>query len=181
MKKEFDPHRLDVKRFAEEGARLEGSAPLRAWGRLAAEAEGRGSDVPVRWSAEGELREPGRLRPLVWLHLRAGTQLQLICQRCLHPVDVELSLERSFRFAPDESTAASEDDASEEDVLAESRSFDLVELVEDELLMAMPVVPRHEVCPETLPSAAGGREFEAAQAQQENPFAILARLKGGKH
>lgn len=181
MRKEFDPCRLDVRRFAEEDARLEESEPLRAWSRLAAEAEGRGGDTPVQWSAEGELREPGRLRPQVWLHLRAGTHLQLICQRCLNPVDVELSVERSFRFAPDEAAAAAEDDAAEEDVLAESRSFDLVELVEDELLMAMPVVPRHEVCPETPPLAAGEQEFEAAQAERENPFAILGRLKGGKH
>jgi uncharacterized protein len=181
MKKEFDPGRLDVRRFAEEGARLEGSEPLRAWSRLADEAEGRGADAAVHWSAEGELREPGRLRPLVWVHLRAGAHLELICQRCLNPVAVDVAVDRSFRFAPDEATAATEDDASEEDVLAESRSFDLLELVEDELLMAMPVVPRHEVCPETLPSAAGEQEFGAAQAQRENPFAVLGRLKGNKH
>lgn len=181
MKKEFDPRRLDVRRFAQEGARLESAVPLRSWGRLFAEAEGRGGDEPVQWSAQGELANPGHLHPQAWLHLRAGTRLQLICQRCLHPVEVSLSVERSFRFASDEAAAAAEDDASEEDVLAESRSFDLVELVEDELLMAMPVVPRHEHCPETLPAAAGEQEFEAAQAQRENPFAILGRLRDGKH
>lgn len=181
MKKEFDPRRLDVRRFAEEGARLEATTPLRAWSRLAAEAEGRGAEEPVLWAAEGELRGPSRLRAQVWLHLQAGTRLQLICQRCLTPVGVELSVDRSFRFAPDEATAAAEDEAADEDVLAESRSFDLQELVEDELLMAMPVVPRHMVCPVAFPSAAGEQEFEAAQAQRENPFAALEKLKSGKH
>lgn len=178
MKKEFDPRRLDVKRLAEEGGQLAAQAPLRAWGRLLAEAEGRGAESQVRWSARGELRHPGHLRPQVWLHLEADTRLQLICQRCLHAVDVDVAVRRSFRFVPDEATAAAEDDASEEDVLAESRSFDLLELVEDELLMDMPVAPRHQRCPEVLPPVAGEQEFEAAQERRDNPFAILGRLRG---
>ena len=36
---------------------------------------------------------------------------------------------------------------SEEDLLALSREFDLHELIEDELLMALPVVPKHDECP----------------------------------
>lgn len=181
MKKEFDPRRLDVRRFAEEDARFESSAPLSQWSRLAAEAQDRGGDGPVHWSARGELVDRDRLRPQPWLHLQADARLRLICQRCLHPVDVDLSVERSFRFAEDEAAAATEDEVSEEDVLAESRSFDLLELVEDELLMAVPVVPRHDICPETLPSAAGEQEFEAAQVQRENPFAVLGKLKDTKH
>lgn len=179
MKKEFDPRRLDVKRFAEEGGQLAAQAPLGSWTRLIAETEGRGAEQPVHWSARGELLQPGHLRPQVWLHLQADAQLQLVCQRCLQLVDVEVAFERSFRFAPDETAAAAEDDQSEEDVLAESRSFDLLELVEDELLMDMPVAPRHEQCPQTLPVSVGQDEFEAAQAQRANPFAVLGKLKGG--
>jgi uncharacterized metal-binding protein YceD (DUF177 family) len=69
------------------------------------------------------------------------------CQRCLTPVDVPLAVERSFRFVADEATAEALDDESEEDLLALSREFDLRELIEDELLMALPVVPRHDECP----------------------------------
>jgi uncharacterized protein len=180
MKKEFDPRRLDVKRFAEAAGQLQGEAALREWGRLLAEVEGRGAESQVHWTARGEVRHPGHLRPQNWLHLQAGACMQLVCQRCLQPVEVEVSVDRSFRFAPDEATAAAEDDDSEEDVLAESRAFDLLELVEDELLMAMPVVPRHEQCPVSLPAAAGEREFEAAQDARPNPFAVLGKLKGGR-
>jgi uncharacterized protein len=181
MKKEFDAQRLDVKRFAEEGAQLDSQAPLGGYARLLAETQGRGTDNVVHWTARGELRNPGHLRPQVWMHLDARAVLPLVCQRCLVPVDIEAAVARSFRFVDDEASAAAEDDASEEDVLALSRSFDLVELVEDELLMDLPVAPRHEVCPEALPMSSGQEEFEAAMAERPRPFASLARLKGGKH
>ena len=180
MKKETDPRRLDVKRFAEDAGQLQAEAPLREWSRLLAEAEGRGAESPVRWTAQGESRDRGHVRPEAWLHLHADAHLQLICQRCLQPVEMEVNVDRSFRFVPDEATAAAQDDEAEEDLLAISRSFDLLELVEDELLMEMPVAPRHDVCPEPVKMSAVDPGFEEAGAARENPFAVLGRLKGGK-
>jgi len=45
------------------------------------------------------------------------------------------------------------------------------------LLLALPLVPRHEVCPEPLvvPSAAEATDGDDAP----NPFAVLAALKRG--
>ncbi len=179
MKKEFNGRKLDVKAFAEEGGQLEGEDAVSEHQRLLAETQGRGGTLPVRWSAQGELRNPGHVQPEVWIHLHAATSLPLTCQRCLAPVDVPVAVERSFRFVPDEATAEAEDDESEEDLLALSRAFDLVELVEDELLMSLPVAPRHEVCPDPLALSAADPDFDAGGAR-ENPFAQLARLKSGK-
>lgn len=179
MQKNFEAQRLDVRRFAEDGGVLEGEAPLAQWPRLLAETTGAGADAPVLWKATGELRGASRLRAQPWLHLEAGTSLQLVCQRCLHPVESTVELAQSFRFAPDEETAAAEDDASEEDVLAEDPTFDLLALIEDELLMALPPVPRHEVCPEQLPVAVEDEAFAAAQAEKAHPFAVLGKLKRG--
>jgi uncharacterized protein len=50
-------------------------------------------------------------------------------------VDVEVTVDRSFRFVADERMAEAEDDASEEDLLALSRSFDLLGLLEPESLL----------------------------------------------
>ena len=182
MKKEFDPRRLDVKRFAEEAAEIASDAPLRGFGRLLEETQGRGVNEPVHWNARGEMLNPKHVHPQVWLHLQASATLALVCQRCLQPVDVDVGVDRSFRFAPDEATAASEDDEAEEDVLAESRAFDLLQLVEDELLMEVPLAPRHEECPVSLPTSAVDPEFIAkTQAPKTSPFEVLARLKGPKH
>jgi uncharacterized protein len=181
MAKEFDPRRLDVHRFAEAGAELGAEEPLRAFRRLAAETQPADTEPLVRWSARGELLNPRHVQPEVWMHLEAAARLPLLCQRCLRPVDVELAVDRSFRFVADEATAAAEDDAAEEDLLALSRSFDLPALVEDELLMELPVAPRHDACPEPVKMSVTDADFEAANAERENPFAVLGRLRTGKH
>ena len=180
MKKVFDPRRLDVRAFAAEAGSLAGDERLGAHSRLMVETEGRGADSPLAWSASGELRNPQHVHPEVWLRLQASAVLPLTCQRCLGPVEVLIAVDRPFRFVEDESTALAQDDGSEEDLLALSRSFDLVELIEDELLMDLPVAPRHEACPEPVKLAVADEDFHDAPAQGENPFALLRRLKSGE-
>jgi uncharacterized protein len=180
MSKQFTARRLDVRRFAEEGAALSGREPVQKHERLMAETQGRGGASEVEWSATGEMRNPHHVHPEIWLHLRAGAVLPLTCQRCLGPVDVPLSVDRSFRFAADEDMAAAQDELADEDVLALSRSFDVVELVEDELLMEMPLAPMHEVCPEPVKLSAQDDDFEQASARRESAFGALTRLKIGK-
>lgn len=179
MAKDFDPHRLDIRRFAEEGAVLEATEPLVRYRRLAAETDA-GAQREVHWQARGELLNPKHVHPQVWVHVEADATLPLVCQRCLGPVEVPLAVDRSFRFVADEATAAAEDDEAEEDLLALSHSFDLLELVEDELLMELPVAPRHEVCPVDVKMSVSDPAFEAAGAQRENPFAVLGKLKAAK-
>jgi uncharacterized protein len=179
MAQDFDPLRLDVQRFAEDGGAIDAATPVRSLQRLRAETEG-GDARTVQWRARGELRNPRHIAPEVWVHLEAEAALPLVCQRCLGPVEVKVGFERSFRFVADEATAAAQDDAAEEEVLALSRSFDLVELVEDELLMDLPVAPRHETCPQPVKMSVSDADFEAAEAARENPFAVLGRLKPGK-
>jgi uncharacterized protein len=180
MSKDFAARRLDVKGFAQEGGVLHGREPLRSLPRLLAETQGRGADAPVNWNAEGELRNASHVNPEIWLHLRAETVLALTCQRCLTEVDVPVTVDRRFRFAPDEDAAAAQDEEADEDVLALSRSFDLIALLEDELLMEVPLAPRHEVCPHPVTLAVADEEFEAADAERENPFALLESLKRRK-
>jgi uncharacterized protein len=180
MSKEFSARRLDVRGFAEEGATVGGQEPLCDLSRLFAETQGRRGESPVTWSATGELRNPGHVHPEIWVHLRAQAILALTCQRCLGPVDVPIAVERSFRFVADEEVAAAQDQESEEDVLALSRDFDLVELVEDEVLMELPLAPRHSICPVPVKLAVSDENFDTAAEQRENPFAILGRFKPGK-
>ena len=180
MKKVFDPRRLDDKVFAEEAGHLASQDSLGQHPRLMAETAGRGAGTPLAWSASGELRNPKHLHPEIWLRLQARTVLPLTCQRCLGPVEVAVEVDRPFRFVRDESIAMAEDDSSEEDLLALSRSFDLIELIEDELLMDMPVAPRHTVCPVPVKLAVADADFEAPSSERDNPFALLQRLKSGK-
>jgi len=177
MTRVFSPERLDVAAFAQAGARLAGQDPLTRYVRLSAEAAGPSQETSVHWEAAGESRQDGAGRAEPWLHLFAHTRVPLVCQRCLAPVQVPLEVDRWFRFAPDEATAALLDEEAEEDVLAVSRDFDLHALVEDELLMALPITPLHDECPQALPASAIDPEFEQAQEGKPNPFAGLAKLR----
>ena len=177
MTKEFSPDRLDIKAFAQAGGHLSGHDTLLKYERLTQEAKGLHPDLRVDWEATGELRAALGGGGQVWLHVRVQATLPMECQRCLTPVDVPLVVERSFRFVADEATAEALDDESEEDLLALSREFDLRELIEDELLMALPVVPRHDECPTAVTLAFSDDDFEVASAEKPNPFAALANLR----
>lgn len=176
-----DPRRLDVARAAAEGIVLSDELPLAGMHRLLDE-EGVGAPAEsgrVVWSARFELHPVRGAAPEPRVRLQAQARVWRRCQRCLQPVAVDLAIDRTLRFAADEATAAALDADSEEDVLAMDRRLDLPALVEDELLLALPLVPRHEVCDQPLTSDASAAEAEASPAGDEvaHPFAALARLK----
>jgi len=180
MKREFQPERLPVAEFAQASGHLAGTLALSRFPRLAAEAVESIEGHEVRWEADGEEHQGSGGRAETSLHLRAGTTLPLACQRCLTPVLVPIEVDRWFRFAADEGSAAALDEELEEDVLVASRDFDLLELIEDELLMELPITPRHEVCPQAVPLSVQDADFDAAGEKQANPFAALAKLRSGK-
>jgi uncharacterized protein len=180
MNKPFHARRLDVAAFAQAGASLSGQDPLRKYERLAQESRRPEADSTIEWQAQGEHRAAadGSVRPA--LHLRASVALPLTCQRCMGEVIEPVAVDRHIVFAPDEDTAAALDDASDDDVLALAPDLDLQALIEDELLMALPLVARHDTCPEAVPLSAQDAAFDDALQEKVNPFAALAALKGGK-
>lgn len=195
--RQHDPLRLDVAAFAAAGAELGGSWPaaeLPRWSATLTPPQDLALD-PVAWHLRGE-RAPVRAGdPEIWLHLQAQGRAWLTCQRCLQPLDEAVAIDRRIRFVRDEATAEALDAESEDDVLAISRSLDARGLVEDELLLALPLVPRHARCPEPLApdNTAAGPLAPDAQASaadglsdadtppdgRPNPFAVLAKLRRG--
>jgi len=180
MKQESPPTHLDVKAFAQAASKIAGHDLLSKYERLMQETKGLGADNMLNWSAQGEVRTDEAGAEQVWLHLTADVSLPLTCQRCLGPVDLEVAVKQSFRFVASEEAAEAQDEESEEDVLSLSQDFKLSDLIEDEVLMALPVVPRHETCPVEVKLAAVDPDFDTALAEKRNPFAVLAKLQGGK-
>lgn len=174
--RDFDPLKLDVAAFAKsDDALLEGTWPLAELERLVSSTVVPAEATPVSWRARGELRAVRGGQPQIWLHTEASTRVMLECQRCLMPVAADVTARRSFLFVHGEDTAAELDSDSEDDVLALTRSLDVRELIEDELLLALPIVPRHDVCPVPLPVRPNDPQAE----EKPNPFAALAVLKRG--
>ena len=180
MRPEFAATRLDPLAFARSAGQLAGTEELARYPRIALECPGGGLGAEVHWSARGEMRGDHSGQEQIWLHLHADASAPMTCQRCLELVDVRLQVDRSFRFVADEETAAAQDDDVPEDLLVQTSDFNLQQLIEDELVLELPLIARHEVCPLQPVLAARDPDFEPAAAGRPNPFAVLARLKPGK-
>jgi len=185
----FDARRLDVARFTLEAKTLEGAVPLEKLPRLLEETATQAitADAPVviDWQAQGEMRratrqdmEPddGTMHPA--LHLRVQGRLPLVCQRCLQALWTEVVVDRHFLFAPDEAQAVRLDEHVQDDVLALAEDFDLLGLIEDELLLALPFAPHHRQCQQALPVR--NTRLDGAVLSQPHSFALLAKLKKQK-
>lgn len=167
----FDPRHLDVAAFAAAGARLAGEWPLRGMPRLLADASA-ADGAAVRWSVRGAVRVRAGTAGDAWLDFDAQADLSVRCQRCLQPMAQPLQVTQRLHFVAGEDEAARLDEDSEEDVLALTTALDLHQLVEDELIMALPFCPRHADC--SAPSTGAGADEAAA-----HPFAALAALRRG--
>lgn len=180
---------LDVLSFCAEEAQLQGQCSLAEMPRLA-DSVMRGADglAPprVRWQAAGSTRRVLGGAPRQVIDLRVEAPIALQCQRCLQPVGVALDVQRRLVFVPGEDEAArlDEEAGDEEDVLALVARLDLLALVEDELLLALPIVPRHDQCPDAgevgSQAPAVGGEPATGTTTTHRPFAqALAALRRG--
>jgi uncharacterized protein len=177
MKRTHEPLQLDVAAFAADAGRLEAREAVTAFDRLREQVP---TDVPgeeILWSVRGEVLHPQAFEPQIWLRLAARTGVWMTCQRCLQAVRVPVDLERPIRFVRDENTAARMDAESEDDVLALERSLDVRSLIEDEVLLALPIVPRHDNCPVPVPLSSESDDEGDAGDRASHPFAALAALR----
>lgn len=183
---QYSLSRLDIMALAQHIGSLSGewwpdvsdtSGPDAPMSRLAAEACIPNGLSSVAWCVHAELRlnAAGHAQP--WMRIQVRTSIPQVCQRCLMPVRVALDVERWFRFVADEETAAAEDDVSEEDVLVLEPRMDVWSLMEDELLMALPLVPMHDQCPVHVKTQVMDEGYIEAEAARPNPFLALNQLK----
>lgn len=185
----IDPQAAPVAALCREGHTLLGAWPLAQLPRLVQSLfDAPAADERVAWQAQFGQDTPAGSAPQPWLALEARTQVTLQCQRCLQALHEPLVLQRHFRFVANEAEAERLDAESDDDHLVLAPRLDVRALVEDELLLELPLVPRHEgECPEPLPAAQGvllsGSSHLAAaaapDASRPNPFAVLATLRKG--
>lgn len=151
--------------FARRAAQIEGKVDARSLVRLEDVLFGDGSEQALTYVVSGR-READRS----YLDLVVQGEVVLQCQRCLgemsYPVDVQASL---LLVAKDEPLPdeALEDDSC--DPVRAGRDFDILEALEDELLLVLPIAPLHA-------HDCAARQDEA-EADRPSPFAALAGLK----
>lgn len=177
MKQDRPPQHLDIGAFTQSQRVIKGRDLLSNYPRLMSEAHGIDPVAVLNWQASGQLRNDGVAGQQDWLHLTADTRLALICQRCLTRVDVAVKVDQQFRFVDSEQSAQEQDEICEEEVLAMNHDLNLADLIEDEVLLALPLIPRHDVCPVAVKMTAADPDFVASPAEQPGPFAALAKLR----
>ncbi|MDY0035652.1 MAG: YceD family protein [Zoogloea oleivorans] len=155
---------IDLQALAKDGGRVYRTVPVESLGRLVESLlEPVGT---VTFEFQGERDDEGKL----YVDLQIQGDLVLQCQRCLEamvwPCNVQnrLLLLRSGEELPENELENDAVDALEVEPLT-----DLLALVEDEVLLALPLVPRHENCE---PPVKAGVDDEIS------PFAVLRQLRG---
>lgn len=203
----IDPHAFDVFEFARSGRQAAGAVRVSQLPRMLNEvpADAPDRDTLFTWQAEGstqpELQDDGTEAAQPYLRLALHGAAWLECQRCLTPYEQHFDVEATYRLVATEEEAEEFPlDEDELDVIVGSRQFDLVELIEEELLLSLPLVPKHDVCPQVHESLVSGAAGEYASdpsddesesedpapgaadeggAGKPNPFAALEALKRG--
>jgi uncharacterized protein len=112
-----------------------------------------------------------------WLDVRAQGMVRVVCQRCLSPFELTLRVSSTLGLVDTASQLEAMDALEAEgrgadvEYLVADAPLDVEALVEDELILALPYAPRHDVCP----GAGAGQEDPAGG--RVSPFAALAQLK----
>lgn len=170
--------RIDIDRLARRAETLSGRWPLAGFGRLETLLASIEGEVQWQVSARRQRRIEGGED--TFLRLAIDAVLSVPCVRCLGPVDIPVDESREFLLVADEETAEGLDDPeSELEIIAAETPFRLAELVEDELILAIPPLPRHPACELPFATAGAGSEAGPPVDAARRPFEGLGELRGG--
>jgi uncharacterized protein len=157
---------IDAFEFARRAEEASGSLGLDELARIDALNRGERLD----WRLVGSTDE--RNRPFLDLEVKGA--VELVCQRCLQPVVVAVDVLARFLVATDDAEADAvplDEDAF--DVVVGNREFDVVQLIEDEVILWLPLVPKHDRCPQPPAS----QTVAPLRSERSSPFAVLGKMK----
>jgi uncharacterized protein len=129
--------------FAEKSRCWEGNAMVGDFERLAQEFVNPGAKLFYRVCGQQDARG----RPHLLCEVKGS--VEMICQRCLKPVEVRIETDRQLYLASSEEEAERLEATLVDldiEVMVTGQSLDLAGLIEDEVLLGLPLVPMHEHC-----------------------------------
>lgn len=174
--------KIEPFKLAEQGFKWEGQVALIHCKRLATDALG---DLNQQFLTVDLSLSMDPYYRIAWLKAQVTGSVQLECQRCLEPLDFDLTCdvhlailndERVIEQIPEETdfVVLGENDSSQKGDYFTNPVVDLLSLVEDELLLMIPFSPKHDDCEhQYMPT----EEIDEPVEKKDNPFEILASLK----
>ena len=158
---------IDNLDFARNGRVLRGNAQLAGFSRL--QDLLLSSQGVLNYTLSGKIGAKGE--PLLICSIDGKLVLQ--CQRCLEALEYPLQIESQLLLVQGASQFDALDDGDEDvDSISASAEMDVLALVEDEILLSLPISPLHppELC-------SGKGEAGSVNEKRNNPFGVLATLK----
>ena len=155
----LQPAAIDGLAFARTAGVMRGHFDHESLPRL---AQSGCSGSAVDFVLTGEINERGK--PGLRLAVKGSVRME--CQRCLGNVDLALQLDSRLELAANEAEILAADDEVERVVAR--RDMNVADLVEEELILALPMVPRHEQC---------FAATEAEEGDQPSAFKALGALR----
>ncbi|MBI5437978.1 MAG: DUF177 domain-containing protein [Nitrosomonadales bacterium] len=164
---------IDSLDFAGNGRQISGEVPVAGLPRLLDALED--LQGTLQYTICGGADKQGN--PLLDVGITGSCRLR--CQRCLgameHAVRIDTRLLLRDQASLDALDAAGGEDEEEFDSILANPHLDVLDMLEEEILLSLPIAPKHEF----------GHEFGACQAagggnmqkEEKNPFAVLAKLK----
>jgi uncharacterized protein len=155
---------IDSLVFARSGGSLQGELPVASFTRAL--------DMLADPSGVLAYRVSGRMGPRdrAQLILEVEGALSVRCQRCLEGIYYPLRIRSLLELVDNEEELTQEEiEDDSRDFLPAQKELDVAALIEDEVILDLPVAPRHKDC--ALPGAGGPSEHVS-------PFSALEALKG---
>lgn len=156
----------DPLKFARGRNSLEGILPVASMVRL---KDGLASDAGnIAFRLTGYLNEEGE----ACLRCQISGTLKMLCQRCLEAMDFVLDIDSVLLLTSD-AQLLQDDDPEAPDRIQAQADLPVADLVEEEILLVLPMAPLH-------PVGECKARSKPSETGKLHPFAVLAQLKSDK-
>jgi len=156
---------IDSLDFAGNGRQISGEVPVAGMPRLLDALADSGGIL--QYTVRGGVDKQGT--PL--LHVGISGNCRLRCQRCLGALEHAVRIDTRLLLRDQASLDALIDEEEEFDSILADTHLDVLDLLEEEVLLSLPIASRHEL------GACQATGAEKKHGDEESPFAALAKLK----
>lgn len=156
---------IDSLDFAENGKEISGEEPFVGLPRLLEELAS--PDGVLHYTVQGGVDRQGA--PFLEVSMTGDCSLR--CQRCLGVLEHPIRIATRLLLRDQSELDALEDSDEECDSILAEKQLDVLDMLEEEILLSLPISPRHES------GECRAKDGDGAGKEKENPFAALANLK----
>ena len=151
------PWQIDVFALCKEQAQKSGELPIALLTRLSSDLSHH--DGALQYSLSGQIDAEKRSL----LNIRINGTLVMRCQRCAEDMQYAVNVDNTLQLVHSEDELDNEEDeinaiiegTADVEKIVGSKTFDTLNLMEDEIILSLPIVIAHEHCEKTLPMSAG--------------------------